>query len=337
VKVKNTIPEIRKEAFVKAREALGLSANDLAGKACLSVRQIQQIENGDTNAFYSPNIKFTAAKKVAQLLNLETEEAFDFGDLVSQLPVEVKEAKETKEAKPSPAVIEEKPKAKTKASEPIAKIKAESVTAAKPAEQKSSASSKDQKRWLPILGFVAIAGFAFLSLRPNLFDTASEVSKAPAEEVKAEASVPPPEPAAQASTEKVVETTPTPTPAAVVAPVAVTPAPAATECPVSDNNIASYKTDAPKKSADMVYLVAKNAQVVCVVDAAGNSQTKQLQAGVGTSVYGKAPLKVLTAGLSQVDLYFQGVKVRPGNASNTILLEPAPLSAAKNDSDSELR
>ena len=333
MKVKNTIPEIRKEVFVKAREALGLSVQELSGKACLSVRQIQQIENGELSSFYSPNIKFTAAKKVAQLLNLQMEEAFDFGDLVSQLPVEEKEVKEVKDTKPSPAVVEEKPKAK--ASEPVTKIKAEGNTAAKPAEQKTSESSSDKKRWLPILGFVAIAGFAFLSLRPNLFDTASEVSKAPAEEVKAEASVPPPEPAAQASTEKVVETTPTP--AAVVAPVAVTTAPAATECPVSDNNIASYKTDAPKKSADMVYLVAKNAQVVCVVDAAGNSQTKQLQAGVGTSVYGKAPLKVLTAGLSQVDLYFQGVKVRPGNASNTILLEPAPLSAAKNDSDSELR
>jgi len=336
VKVKNTIPEIRKEAFVKAREALGLSANDLAGKACLSVRQIQQIENGDTNAFYSPNIKFTAAKKVAQLLNLETEEAFDFGDLVSQLPVEVKEAKETKEAKPSPAVIEEKPKAKTKASEPIAKIKAESVTAAKPAEQKSSASSKDQKRWLPILGFVAIAGFAFLSLRPSLFDTASEVPKAPAEVEKTETSTPPAEPVAQATPEKVADLVPTPTPAAAVAPAALATTSAA-ECPVADNNVPGFKPDAPKKSADMVYLVAKNAQVVCVVDAAGNSQSKQLQAGVGTSVYGKAPLKVLTTGLSQVDLYFQGVKVRPGNASNTILLEPAPLSTAKNDSDSELR
>ena len=336
MKVKNTIPEIRKEAFVKAREALGLSANDLAGKACLSVRQIQQIENGDTNAFYSPNIKFTAAKKVAQLLNLETEEAFDFGDLVSQLPVEVKEAKETKEAKPSPAVIEEKPKAKTKASEPIAKIKAESVTAAKPAEQKSSASSKDQKRWLPILGFVAIAGFAFLSLRPSLFDTASEVPKAPAEVEKTESSTPPTEPVVQATPEKVAEPAPTPTPAAAVAPAALATTSAA-ECPVADNNVPGFKPDAPKKSADMVYLVAKNAQVVCVVDAAGNSQSKQLQAGVGTSVYGKAPLKVLTTGLSQVDLYFQGVKVRPGNASNTILLEPAPLSTAKNDSDSELR
>jgi transcriptional regulator with XRE-family HTH domain len=230
VKVKNAIPEIRKEAFVKAREALGLSVQELSGKACLSVRQIHQIENGELSSFYSPNIKFTAAKKVAQLLNLQTEEAFDFGDLVSQLPVEVKEAKE---AKPSPAVVEEKPKAKV--SESVAKIKAESVTAVTPAEQKSSASASDKKRWLTILGCVAIAGFAFLSFRPSLFDSATETPKAPAEEVKAEASVPPPEPASQASPEKVVGTSPTPTPAAAVAPAALASTPA-TECPVADTS-----------------------------------------------------------------------------------------------------
>ncbi|MBT8513929.1 helix-turn-helix domain-containing protein [Polynucleobacter paneuropaeus] len=319
MKVKNTIPEIRKEVFVKAREALGLSVQELSGKACLSVRQIQQIENGEHNSFYSPNIKFTAAKKVAQLLDLQTEEAFDFGDLVPQLPVEVQEAK------PSPAVVEEKPKTKTP--EPASNIKVESAALAKSIQQKKPASSSpDKKPWLPILAFIAIAGFAFLSLRPSLFGTASETAQAPAEEVKAEAPVSPAEPSAQAAPEKAAEPTPSPTPTAT-----------ATECPMADSNVASYKTDAPKKSADMVYLVAKTPQVVCVLDATGKSQSKQLEPGIGASVYGKAPLKVLTAGLSQVDLYFQGVKVRPGNAGNTILLEPAPLSAAKNDSDSELR
>jgi transcriptional regulator with XRE-family HTH domain len=328
VKVKNTIPEIRKEVFVKAREALGLSVQELSGKACLSVRQIQQIENGEHNSFYSPNIKFTAAKKVAQLLDLQTEEAFDFGDLVSQLPIEVQEAK------PSPAVVEEKPKTKTP--EPASNIKVESAALAKSIQQKKPASSSpDKKPWLPILAFIAIAGFAFLSLRPSLFGTASETAQAPAEEVKAEAPVSPAEPSAQAAPEKAAE--PTPTPAVVAAPVAVASTPSATECPMADSNVASYKTDAPKKSADMVYLVAKTPQVVCVLDATGKSQSKQLEPGIGASVYGKAPLKVLTAGLSQVDLYFQGVKVRPGNAGNTILLEPAPLSANKNDSDSELR
>ncbi|MBT8633387.1 helix-turn-helix domain-containing protein [Polynucleobacter paneuropaeus] len=332
MKVKNTIPEIRKEVFVKAREALGLSVQELSGKACLSVRQIQQIENGEHNSFYSLNIKFTAAKKVAQLLDLQTEEAFDFGDLVSQLPVEVQEAK------PSPAVVEEKPKTKTP--EPASNIKVESAALAKSIQQKKPASSSpDKKPWLPILAFIAIAGFAFLSLRPSLFGTASETAQAPAEEVKAEAPVSPAEPSAQAAPEKAAEPTPTltPTPAVVAAPVAVASTSSATECPMADSNVASYKTDAPKKSADMVYLVAKTPQVVCVLDATGKSQSKQLEPGIGASVYGKAPLKVLTAGLSQVDLYFQGVKVRPGNAGNTILLEPAPLSANKNDSDSELR
>ena len=328
MKVKNTIPEIRKEVFVKAREALGLSVQELSGKACLSVRQIQQIENGEHNSFYSPNIKFTAAKKVAQLLDLQTEEAFDFGDLVSQLPIEVQEAK------PSPAVVEEKPKTKTP--EPASNIKVESAALAKSIQQKKPASSSpDKKPWLPILAFIAIAGFAFLSLRPSLFGTASETAQAPAEEVKAEAPVSPAEPSAQAAPEKAAE--PTPTPAVVAAPVAVASTPSATECPMADSNVASYKTDAPKKSADMVYLVAKTPQVVCVLDATGKSQSKHLEPGIGASIYGQAPLKVLTAGLSQVDLYFQGVKVHPGNAGNTILLEPAPLSAAKNDSDSELR
>ncbi len=327
-------PIIRKEVFIAAREKLGLSIKELSQKACLSARQIQQIENGEHNSFYSPNIKFTAAKKVAQLLDLQTEEAFDFGDLVSQLPVEVQEAK------PSPAVVEEKPKTKTP--EPASNIKVESAALAKSIQQKKPASSSpDKKPWLPILAFIAIAGFAFLSLRPSLFGTASETAQAPAEEVKAEAPVSPAEPSAQAAPEKAAEPTPTPTltptPAVVAAPVAVASTPSATECPMADSNVASYKTDAPKKSADMVYLVAKTPQVVCVLDATGKSQSKQLEPGIGASVYGKAPLKVLTAGLSQVDLYFQGVKVRPGNAGNTILLEPAPLSAAKNDSDSELR
>ena len=45
-------------------------------------------------------------------------------------------------------------------------------------------------------------------------------------------------------------------PAAVVATVS-------TECPVADNNVATYKPEAPKKAGDMVYLQSKTAQTVC--------------------------------------------------------------------------
>uniref|UniRef100_B1XVE7 DUF4115 domain-containing protein n=1 Tax=Polynucleobacter necessarius subsp. necessarius (strain STIR1) TaxID=452638 RepID=B1XVE7_POLNS len=110
----------------------------------------------------------------------------------------------------------------------------------------------------------------------------------------------------------------------------VKPAPVAavtsTDCPTADISTMNYKPDAPKKAGDMVYLQSKTAQTVCVVDATGKTQNKLLEPGVGASVYGKPPFKVLTGGLNQVDLYYQGAKVRTGNTSSkTIILEPADI------------
>ena len=86
------LPEIRKEAFTKARESLGLSMKDLSGMACLSVRQIEQIENGESSSFYGAQVKYTSAKKVAGLLKLTPEDAFDFSGVAQPVkPAEVEE------------------------------------------------------------------------------------------------------------------------------------------------------------------------------------------------------------------------------------------------------
>jgi transcriptional regulator with XRE-family HTH domain len=92
------LPEIRKEAFAKAREKLALSAKDLGGMACLSHHQISQIENGESSYFYGAQNKFTAAKKVAKLLNLSDEEAFDYD---SQAPVKMIEEPKIEEKAPA--------------------------------------------------------------------------------------------------------------------------------------------------------------------------------------------------------------------------------------------
>ena len=72
-------PEIRSAAFSAAREKCALSVEELAHLACLSKKQIQQIENGQSNSFYSPAIKLVAARKVAKLIQLDEKDAFDFG------------------------------------------------------------------------------------------------------------------------------------------------------------------------------------------------------------------------------------------------------------------
>ena len=76
---KQSNPEIRAAAFIAAREKCALSVEELAHLACLSKKQIQQIENGQSSTFYSSTVKFTAAKKVAKLIQLDEKDAFDFG------------------------------------------------------------------------------------------------------------------------------------------------------------------------------------------------------------------------------------------------------------------
>jgi transcriptional regulator with XRE-family HTH domain len=58
------------------REAQGWAINDVAARACLSVKQIRQIEEGGLSSFYSENVKLTAAKKVAALLQLSEAQLF---------------------------------------------------------------------------------------------------------------------------------------------------------------------------------------------------------------------------------------------------------------------
>jgi transcriptional regulator with XRE-family HTH domain len=58
------------------REARGWVLNDMATRACMSVKQIRQLEEGGTSAFYSAAVKFTAAKKVGALLGLSADEVF---------------------------------------------------------------------------------------------------------------------------------------------------------------------------------------------------------------------------------------------------------------------
>ncbi len=347
------LPEIRKEAFTKAREGLGLSTKDLSGMACLSARQIEQIENGESSSFYGAQVKFTAAKKVAGLLKLTPEEAFDFSGVAQ--PVKPAEAEEKLQEETKASAVEkkakpEKTKEKNQAKEttdtkevvsqaPVSEPKAEKPSPRQVTESvldysvKSKASVDPKKKIILLLAIAAAVIFSVVNLRPLFFPEPVKEEVVIIQEVASEtppASAPAePAPAAQ--------------PATAVPPPAAQPVAAAVsaECPAADASALNYKPDAPKKAGDMVYLQSKTAQTVCVVDATGKTQNKMLEPGVGASVYGKPPFKVLTGGLNQIDLYYQGAKVRTGNTSSkTIILEPAEIVqsvAPATSTDSQLR
>jgi transcriptional regulator with XRE-family HTH domain len=337
------LPEIRKEAFKRARESAGLSTQDLALKACLSNRQIEQLENGEMSSFYGAQIKYTAAKKVAALLGLSEQEAFDFGSrpkAIEQVvmveetpPVETKNTKPDKPNNPKHVVVDKKEPETSQVSVASSQSMTDKALelqdiAVEKAVVQENANPSSQRKWLLLLSVIAAIVFSVVNLRPLFFPEAPkelvlEVPAVPAEPAPA-SSVPAPEEKANAAVP-------------VLPPVAST-VPPSNECPAMDSAPMTYKPETPKKAADMVYMQAKSAQMVCVIDALGKVQNKQLEPGVGVSVYGRAPLKVLTSGLDQVDLYFQGAKVRPASLSGkTIILEATELPQALAPTDSGLR
>lgn len=68
---------INGELIKLTRESRGWALGDLATRACMSIRQIRQLEEGGTSSFYSLGVKVTAAKRVATLLGLTPEQVFE--------------------------------------------------------------------------------------------------------------------------------------------------------------------------------------------------------------------------------------------------------------------
>lgn len=79
---------INGELLRLSREARGWVINDMATRACMSVKQIRQLEEGGMSAFYSAAVKATSAKKVGSLLGLSADQVF----AQTVAPVEIEDA-----------------------------------------------------------------------------------------------------------------------------------------------------------------------------------------------------------------------------------------------------
>jgi len=300
---KKKIPTIRSLAFIEARERLGLSKEVLALSACLSKKQIEQIENGEQSAFYSAALKLRSAQKVATILGLEEAEYIE---------VEI-------EAPPAPAavVLSEPESTPTLAPTlaPVLAIEKSPVPLLKAKSVPTDLQIKDKQRKLFLYASVAAAfTFAIVHFGNDVVTVSAPVPAAPriaAPALLKEEPSPAPEPTPVAMIE------PNTKPTAVINDAA---------CPKPENNPVMYKTSSPSKAGDMVYVQSLSQQVVCVIDAAGKEQSKTLEAGASYSFYGAPPFKLLTTNLAQTEIFFQGLRVRPSNPeAKTLILEETKL------------
>jgi cytoskeleton protein RodZ len=352
---RQSTPEIRTEAFIAAREKCALSVEELAHLACLSKKQIQQIENGQSSTFYSPTVKFTAAKKVAKLIQLDEKDAFDFGPQ-AELPfaqaADVMHSELTpvqqdspvnpeKEAPPKEAVQADKgePKEAKKAVSRKRKTDAESPVVSQPeakpilVEAVKSESSvrmhsggREQKsagkKWVWLLPVGALV-LAIVQFQPVLRDQLDAMMGKPKPVEVASLAAAPVDAAPASPPAEPVSAAPAATPqvAPVIAPSPAVAAVANPACPLPDASIENYKAPSAGKPGNMVYVKMLSPQIICVEDGDGKVQAKTMEPGLGHSFYGKPPFKLMTSGLSSAEVFFQGFRVRPSNAaSKTILL-----------------
>ena len=331
------IPEIKGDVFRESREAQGISLAELANKSCLSIKHLEQIESGDSGHFYSAAIKFQAAKRVAEILKIDVDRAFDFGrnDLVQEMntpdPIAEISLPELKEKKAvtqeSEAVVLDKPEVHF----------SETINATENLKNKSKNKSNIQyqrpiKAYLyfgiaVLVGLFAINTERFFgsknNLEPNMVaSSANSASALPSENAS-------PTSAAEAPAANALPVVSEPA-VKSVQPAAVLASNAGEACATPDSNALVYKTPNPNRAGDMVYIQSKVKQMVCVKDGSGKIVNKEMDSGINQSFYGKPPFFVTTAGLSQVDIYFQGYRVRPANLENkSIVLEEVPTSSAQ--------
>lgn len=152
------------------REARGWVLNDMATRACMSVKQIRQLEEGGMSAFYSSAVKVTAAKKVAALLGLSAEDVFaKTRDPAAEVPlhaVEVEASEHVATSQVVETVLQES--ASHDSDEPIATTSHPELRASVSAAAASDdAAPKSKTSFLTIVVLFAVALAVAAYLQPK--------------------------------------------------------------------------------------------------------------------------------------------------------------------------
>lgn len=352
------LPEIQGAVLKAAREKLRLDVQDLATKACLSKKHITELEQGGVSSFYSESHKITVAKKVAKILQLDEskvlvhpdgdvaqQESLPFDAAVEdpQQPVKVQETKSVKEEKISAPdakqLVEDsnQPKAKSAPSQ-AAKVSLENLQSGGEIDNSRPQQRGSRRGLVSVLLLILVAGGLYSSKNeimalfspPAAQPQAVVVEGANPQESKDEGTNPanPANPANPSAPSGVAA----PSSAVPVAPAAssvaaAAPLPSDVSCPKPDANVTEQSVTDPTKPGNFVHVNVKSRQIVCVIDATGKSMMQSIEAGAGHTYGGKAPFTILTNGLSQTSVYFQGKLVRPSNEqARTMRVKEAPTN-----------
>ena len=332
------LPEIIGSALKAAREKRGMERGELATQCCLSSKMILELEEGGNSSFYNFQLKLSSAKRVGTYLGLSQADYLEQPvEVAPQIPQvtspEVESSPETLDANSSQENISAKEDSKEERKEDK---KPAEVSAPKPVVDEGeqlddliyqsthsgtslpyvAMRSAPLKKFGLALGLLVVLG-ALYGVE-NQFHVSSSVvayiysfkTKKAEQETPSESATQEPQQAA------VEESNPEKTQAKPELVVAVAGAATTqTQCPpVRDDQVPIYKSPNPSKLGDAVNIKTLVKQSICVADGQGRQTLVDLEPNTAHSFRGVSPFVVSAQDLDNVEMYYQGWRVRPANA-----------------------
>jgi transcriptional regulator with XRE-family HTH domain len=328
-------PNIIGSALKNARELKKLDRAELANLCCLSPKMVLELEEGGLSSFYTFQLKVSSAKRVGSFLGLVESSYLAYPESLETLKVaptalvEVVEISEPENLVKSESEIELKKPAKKSVDYVSEKNSVNLQESSVPqnldleekldetienrgAEFSSSMPSNLLRTAAPLLfGFsvlaIAIVGLnGRFNLRSSLFDLVG--SPAPLAENTA----------LNVKTEVELSPAPTNSESSLTVPelksgqLAISPP--VEQCPYKQEaQPINYQSSNPSKPGNVVNIKSLTKQIICIVDSSGKQAVINLESNASNVFRGTAPFVVLTQDLDNVEMYFQGWRVRAPN------------------------
>ena len=327
--VKNTpMPDILGSALKAAREARRYERSELASLCCLSTKMITELEEGGMSSFYSFPLKINAAKRVGNLLDLSESDYLNYplaaivsSEGVQEASLEGEIKNETNETTPS-AIASPAPRdgLSTNSVNPAIteRLEWQELLTEKVGGDLAEANTRGGFRFpVKSIAFLSI-GIVIVGIVYGLnskYDIAYQVATLLEREEKPQ-EILPADPPKVASDEAKAEAPNAPAevsqeikPTEVVA--------AAGQCPLKqDGQLLSYQTSTPTKAGDTVNIKTLVKQTICFIDGGGKQLVIALEANTAHAFKGVSPFTVLGQDLDNVEMFFQGWRVRLPNAGS---------------------
>jgi transcriptional regulator with XRE-family HTH domain len=317
----NPLPDVIGARLKAAREARKLERVELANLCCLSAKMILELEEGGMSSFYSFPLKISAAKRVGNFLNLTESNYLSFpqppAEPVEGLEGATPEAEDLARTEVAPAELNPT----SAQDEVLAGSRDPAIT-----ERLEWQELLTEKVGGDVSGPEASARYSF-SLRAVLFlslglaiggllfglNTKYDLVYQVAALMETKPTPPPAVPVEEASKEAADEgkaqVQPDPALSQEVKPAEAVAATG--QCPYKQNGqLLSYQSPNPSKPGDTVNLKTLIKQTVCFVDGAGKQLVMAMEANTALAFKGVAPFTVLAQDLDDVEMYFQGWRVR---------------------------